>query len=213
MSLLDHSLGLPQRTFDAGETVITEGDEVGRLFVLAKGTVVVERDDIAVARIDTPGAMFGEMSLLLQTPATATVRCETATVMRVADTPRTFLTEEPEAALEVARVLAPGGHWFLDFLDSISHNGRSPDSREYIRHPSHGDLDLHPGLQESPYGVPGEDLALAGDELLQALDLRETEGRLQRVRAAAGVVRVEQVRQLPGDLPVHGEVARRRGHA
>lgn len=106
MSLLDHSSGLPERTFDAGETVITEGDDVGRLFVLAKGTVVVERDDIPVARIDTPGAMFGEMSLLLETPATATVRCETATVMRVAETPRTFLTQEPEAALEVARVLA-----------------------------------------------------------------------------------------------------------
>ena len=61
---------------------------------------------VAFARVDTPGAVFGEMSAVLDRPATATVRAvgET-TVRRVAD-PVRFLDEHPGAALAVLRTTA-----------------------------------------------------------------------------------------------------------
>ena len=42
--------------------------------MLVSGQVVVEHDGVPFARIDTPGAVFGEMSAVLDRPATATVR-------------------------------------------------------------------------------------------------------------------------------------------
>ena len=54
--------------------LIEEGATAGRMFVLESGEVVVEHDGVPFARIDTPGAVFGEMSAVLDRPATATVR-------------------------------------------------------------------------------------------------------------------------------------------
>lgn len=106
MSLLSAARLLPQVRPGEGDILIEQGEPGGRLFVLESGTVLVERDAIAVARIDTPGAVFGEMAMLLGTPSTATVRCQTACVLRVADDPETFFAAHPGAALELARVCA-----------------------------------------------------------------------------------------------------------
>jgi CRP-like cAMP-binding protein len=72
--LLTFSADLPARTVPAGETLIDEGDPAGRMLILVSGSVVVEHDGVAFARIDTPGAVFGEMSVVLERPATATVK-------------------------------------------------------------------------------------------------------------------------------------------
>ena len=106
MTLRQAAQERPELHLDAGEVLIEQEQPAGRLFVLESGTVLVERDAIAVARIDTPGAVFGEMSILLGTPATATVRCQTPCVLRVADDPVSFFSMHPEAALDLARVAA-----------------------------------------------------------------------------------------------------------
>jgi CRP-like cAMP-binding protein len=89
-----------------GEVVITEGEPAGRLLVLVSGGVVVEHDGVPFARIDHPGAVFGEMSVVLGKPATATVRAEGDVELRVVDDPETFLSEHPGAALAVLRTTA-----------------------------------------------------------------------------------------------------------
>lgn len=104
--MLDATSGRPEEAFAAGDTVITEGAEPGRLLVLVSGSVTVERDDVPFARIDSPGAVFGEMSAVLDKPATATVRAATDTVMRIVDDPIDFLTEQPGVALHVLRTTA-----------------------------------------------------------------------------------------------------------
>lgn len=106
MTLLSAASRLPQVRLDQGDVLIEQGEPGGRLFFLESGTVLVERDAIAVARIDTPGAVFGEMAMLLGTPSTATVRCQTPCVLRVADDPEQFFAAHPDAALELARVAA-----------------------------------------------------------------------------------------------------------
>ena len=104
--LLTFSADLPTRTVPAGETLIDEGDPAGRMLILVSGSVVVEHDGVAFARIDTPGAVFGEMSVVLERPATATVKAADEVLVRVVEDPVQFLTDQPGAALAVLRTTA-----------------------------------------------------------------------------------------------------------
>jgi CRP-like cAMP-binding protein len=104
--LLALSSDLPLVTLADGEVLIEEGAPPGRLLVLVAGNVVVEHDGVAFARIDSPGAVFGEMSAVLDRPATATVRAVGEVQVRVADDPVAFLTDHPGAALTVLRTTA-----------------------------------------------------------------------------------------------------------
>lgn len=97
---------MPLETVRAGEVLIEAGSLASRMFVLASGSATVERDGVAFARIDTPGAIFGEMSVVLGRPATATVRASTDISVRVIADPETFLIERPGAALAVLRTTA-----------------------------------------------------------------------------------------------------------
>lgn len=76
------------------------------MLVLVSGSVVVERDGTPFARIDTPGAIFGEMSVVLGLPASATVRAAGETVVHVIEDPEGFLADESGAALAVLRMTA-----------------------------------------------------------------------------------------------------------
>jgi CRP-like cAMP-binding protein len=60
---------MPPRQLEPGETLITEGDEQVSLYELRSGTLDIVRNGATVATVAEPGAMFGEMSLLLDRPA------------------------------------------------------------------------------------------------------------------------------------------------
>ena len=88
------------------QVLIAEGSEPTKMYVLRSGAVVIKRDDVAVARIDSPGAILGEMSIVLGKPATATVVAESDVTVHVVDDPEAFLTERPGAALAILRTTA-----------------------------------------------------------------------------------------------------------
>ena len=129
--LLALSADLPVESVAAGEVLITEGSLSTRMLVLVSGAVVVEHDGVPFARIDTPGAVFGEMSAVLDRPATATVRAVGDLQVRVVDDPLGFLAERPGAALAVLRTTASRldglTHYLVDvkqqFADSVGHLG------------------------------------------------------------------------------------------
>jgi CRP-like cAMP-binding protein len=104
--LLEHCAHLPHRRVTAGTTLIEQGDRFGQILVLLDGTVDIERDGQSLAVVDSPGAVLGEMSTVLDRPATATVRARTDTEVLVAEDGIAFLVEHPEVVLEVARTLA-----------------------------------------------------------------------------------------------------------
>ena len=104
--LLHLSEDLPSEVLPAGGLLIAEGDRHDRMFVLVRGLLTVERDGVVVARIDAPGAVFGEMSAVLDRPATATVRAVSETEVRVVADPLAFLSERPGAAVAVLRITA-----------------------------------------------------------------------------------------------------------
>ena len=104
--LLELSDGQPEVRLADGDVLIEEGSTPDRLYVLVSGQVVVEHDGVAFARVDTPGAVFGEMSAVLDRPATATVRAAGEVAVRAVDDPLGFLSDAPGAALAVLRTTA-----------------------------------------------------------------------------------------------------------
>lgn len=96
----------PEIAFAPGEVLIREGTVSSPLFVLLSGTVGIYRGDIRVNRTSLQGAFFGEMSILLDIPSTATVIAETDVRAARIDDSETFLAERPQVALHSARLLA-----------------------------------------------------------------------------------------------------------
>lgn len=96
----------PQRKLEAGDVLITEGSPGGMLYVLESGRLVVERDGVALATLTEPGALIGEMSVLLGTPNSADVRAIGPTSVREIRDGMVFLQSQPAALLQVATALA-----------------------------------------------------------------------------------------------------------
>jgi CRP/FNR family transcriptional regulator, cyclic AMP receptor protein len=95
----------PLATYPAGETVLTAGSTTGRLLILRKGAVAVVKEGVEIAKVTEPGAVFGELSVLLDQPHTADVRALEASQFHIADAP-SLLRVDPIALLYVAIVLA-----------------------------------------------------------------------------------------------------------
>jgi CRP-like cAMP-binding protein len=95
----------PLATYQAGETVLTAGSTTGRLLILREGAVAVVKEGVEIAKVSEPGAVFGELSVLLDQPHTAEVRALEASQFHVADA-ASLLRVDPTALLYVATVLA-----------------------------------------------------------------------------------------------------------
>ena len=104
---------LPLVTYQAGETVIADGSRTERLLILRKGTVAVVKKDTEIAKVTEPGAVFGELSVLLDQPHTADVRALETSQFHVANA-TALLAQNPIAVLYVATTLAHR-------LDSANH--------------------------------------------------------------------------------------------
>ncbi len=96
---------LPLARFGAGETVFAEGSRTGKLFVLDSGAVSVVKGGTEIARVADRGAIFGELSALLDHPHTADVRTLEPSQFHVADA-AALLTRDAAALLYVATILA-----------------------------------------------------------------------------------------------------------
>ena len=96
---------LPLATYQAGETVLSAASTTGQLLILKEGAVAIVKEGVEIARVTEPGAVFGELSVLLDQPHTADVRALEASQFHVADA-ATLLKGDPIALLYVATVLA-----------------------------------------------------------------------------------------------------------
>jgi CRP/FNR family cyclic AMP-dependent transcriptional regulator len=92
--------------FPAGHELVPQGGKLGRLFVLRQGEVEIIRDGSFINSTSTPGAIFGEMSLLLDIPHSATVRAVTDIEVFVINDALKVLEINPSWTLQIARLLA-----------------------------------------------------------------------------------------------------------
>jgi CRP-like cAMP-binding protein len=94
----------PIRSFEKGELALAEGTKTGLLLFLIRGAVDVVKDGWHIARIDKPGAVFGDMAALRDQPHSADVVVfQTSTFFVVKDA-ASFLSIEPLVALYIAGV-------------------------------------------------------------------------------------------------------------
>jgi CRP/FNR family transcriptional regulator, cyclic AMP receptor protein len=95
---------LPLTTYRAGEKIITDGSASGRLFVLKSGEVSILKHSTEIARVNEPGAVFGELSALLSQPHSADVIAAKESQFHVADA--ALLDKERIVLFHIARILA-----------------------------------------------------------------------------------------------------------
>ena len=105
-SILDYCSGAAQLAFDAGAVLLSEGRKTNRLYVLIEGSIEIVRDGVQVAIVNEPGSIFGEMSLLLDLPHTATVQALTKGRAYELEDAKTFLRSRPDTAIYLAELLA-----------------------------------------------------------------------------------------------------------
>ena len=152
-AVLEHCAGGQERTLDPGTLIIHEGATTGHLFVLIEGKLEVIKGDTVVATVTQPGAMLGEMSVLLNQPHTATVRTAAASRVYEFSDAAAFLAAAPAVALLVARMLAQRLSVATSYLADIK--------RQYAGHGNHlamvGDV-LESLVNLAPANVsPGSD--------------------------------------------------------
>jgi CRP/FNR family transcriptional regulator, cyclic AMP receptor protein len=152
-AVLEYCVGGHQRSVSGGALVIREGETTGHLYVLIDGRLEVLKGDTIVASIAEPGAVLGEMSVLLDQPHTATVRAASDSTIYEFSDAASFLREQPAVALLIARLLAQRLNIATTYLADIK--------RQYAGHGNHlamvGDI-LQSMINLSPTRVsPGSD--------------------------------------------------------
>ena len=121
-SILDYCDPTMKMMLSKGSTLMKEGERSGHIYVLAEGAVEVWRGQTLVTTIDQPGAVFGEMSVLLDMPHTATVRTKTNCVAYGYGNAEQFLASHPLMTLAIARVLAQRVHQATTRLVELDQN-------------------------------------------------------------------------------------------
>jgi CRP/FNR family cyclic AMP-dependent transcriptional regulator len=96
---------LPVESYRQGELILRGGSATGKLLIMTEGAVEVVRGSVRIAEIAEPGAVFGDLAVLLDQPHSADVRALQPSTFYVADG-RTILRVDPVVALYVAVVLA-----------------------------------------------------------------------------------------------------------
>ena len=89
-----------------GETLITQGEAGGSLYVLEEGELGVVRDGIEIATVSRPYSVVGEMSVVLGTPTSATVRAIRESRVRVFSDARSTLSNDADFAFRMAYLMA-----------------------------------------------------------------------------------------------------------
>jgi len=94
--------------FEAGQTLFLEHDASQDLYILVSGELDVLKGQKKISEISEKGALFGEMSLFLESRRTATVKAKTEVqaIVIPPDKVETFLRDCPEVVWEITRYLA-----------------------------------------------------------------------------------------------------------
>ena len=120
---LDDVLGLvaesPIQRLEPGEKILAEGERSASIFVLLDGELEVQRRGRSLVRISDPGAILGEIGLLLDQPANAdVVAVVNSSVHRIDDSDELF-ARYPALMGYVAWMLARRLHQVSTYLSDL----------------------------------------------------------------------------------------------
>ena len=119
--MLALSAHLPEIEIAPGEVLVREGGAGGGLWILVSGALRVRKGETAVNTVSTPGAVIGEMSLLLDSPYSATVEAIERSVLRHAADGHALLGSDPAITRLVAAGLAERLNFVTTYLADLRH--------------------------------------------------------------------------------------------
>jgi CRP/FNR family cyclic AMP-dependent transcriptional regulator len=119
--MLSLSAHLPELEFAPGDVVVAEGGAGGDLWVLVSGALQVRKGGVQVNVITQPGALVGEISLLLGSPHSATVEATERSVLRHAADGAALLFGHPDVTRLVAVGLAERLSFVTTYLADLKH--------------------------------------------------------------------------------------------
>ena len=117
MALTEH---LPEVDLASGDVVVREGGTSSSLWILVSGALRVVKGDVAVNTIVEPGAVIGEMSLLLGVRHSATVEATEPSRVRFAANGHALLDGNPEFTKLVAVGLAERLAYVTTYLADVT---------------------------------------------------------------------------------------------
>jgi CRP-like cAMP-binding protein len=95
----------PLLSMQAGEHLLTQGETSDSIYFLLEGSVEVVKDGYEVAIVSDKGAVFGEMSILLDNEHSATVRCLEDSSFYAIEHPGKYLQDHPKVIWHIAQIL------------------------------------------------------------------------------------------------------------
>ena len=121
MDLLSLSARLPEVSVGAEDVLVREDDEGGGVWILVEGALRVRKGSTEVNTIAQPGAIVGEISVLLGAPAGATVEAMVPSRLRYAADGVAFLQSEPEVMRQIAIGLAERLNYVTTYMADLKH--------------------------------------------------------------------------------------------
>ena len=112
---------LPEVRVEPGTVVVREGTAAGDLWVLVSGALRVSKGSVPVNTVSRPGAVIGEVSLLLGGVYSATVEATEPTVLRHAVDGHALLSSDPAITRLVAVGLAERLNFVTTYLADLKH--------------------------------------------------------------------------------------------
>lgn len=141
---------------EPGAAVLVDGERTPAVFVLVEGELEVRRRGRAVVRIGEPGAVVGELGLLLRRPASADVVAVAPTKVHRIEDGEGLIRDSPDFMRFLATMLATRLWQVSTYLSDLQEQfaGRSetlglvPDVLRELLDTASSDLD--PGSEREP---------------------------------------------------------------
>jgi len=146
---------LPMATYEAGETVLSAGSRTGQLLILKTGKVSVVKENVEIAKVAEPGAVFGELSALLNQPHAADVCALEASQFHIAEA-AALIGDDPAALLYIASVLDSANQALIELKRQVqpgqsrSEIGQTIKKMEMLLSPATASL-VYAGYPYDPY--------------------------------------------------------------
>ncbi len=129
-TILDYCKDSEPKLFKSGELLLTEGSKSGNVYILLEGKVDIIKGDMVINSVSDPGAIFGEMSVLLDLPHMASVKTVAPSKLyEFTNTTETIFNSD-DISWQLATVLAGRLNNITNFLVDLKK--RSTESEEQL---------------------------------------------------------------------------------
>jgi len=128
VSILPLCEKLPVRSFERGAVLLAEGETSGLLYVLIDGEVEILKGEFQINTVAEPGAIFGEISVLLGIPHMASVRAATPCRAYLVEGGAGFLQSNTQIAYELSKLLAQRLHGVTSYLVDLKRQYEDRDN-------------------------------------------------------------------------------------